>query len=132
MRQRDGIVCARKNVKANQISYQVCNYYRGSLSCLSHLPNRDIWRTYFPHIKFTLSLNREQTVIDHELLTRYGLCLLSDGRYDDAELPLTEVVEANKQILGINHPFTLANMANLASHTGIKDDGQRPKNSRCK
>jgi tetratricopeptide (TPR) repeat protein len=77
--------------------------------------NRDIWRTYFLHIKFTLSLNQEQTGIDRELLTRYGLCLLSDGRYDDAELPLTDVVEVGKQILGINHPNTLSSMANLAS-----------------
>ncbi|KKA24369.1 hypothetical protein T310_1554, partial [Rasamsonia emersonii CBS 393.64] len=77
--------------------------------------NRDIWRTYFPHVKFTLSLNRVQIAIDHRLLTRYGGCLLRDGRYFEAELPLTEAAEATKQMLGVEHPETLTSMGNLAS-----------------
>jgi hypothetical protein len=40
---------------------------------------------------------------------------LSDGQYDDAELPLIEVVEADKQMSGITHPSMLTSMANLAS-----------------
>jgi hypothetical protein len=39
---------------------------------------------------------------------------LDDGQYDDAESPLTKLLEADKQILGINHPSTLSSMGNLA------------------
>jgi tetratricopeptide (TPR) repeat protein len=109
-------------------------YYKAAISRLAEIfptpehENRDIWRTYFPHIKFTLSLNREQTGIDRELLIRYGLCLLSDGQYDDAKMPLTEVLEADKRILGINHPSTLTSMANLAliwRSLGRREDAMR-------
>jgi tetratricopeptide (TPR) repeat protein len=77
--------------------------------------NRDTWRTYLPHLKFTLSLDQTQIRVDYRLLVRYGQCLLSDGRYFDAELPFVEAVKATKQTFGTDHPDTLTSIANLAS-----------------
>jgi tetratricopeptide (TPR) repeat protein len=95
-------------------------YYREVISRLTEVfptPDpayRDLWRTYLPHIKFALSLDRMQIIIDYGLLSRYGRCLLSDGRYFEAELPLAEAAEATVQILGVEHPETITSMGKLA------------------
>jgi hypothetical protein len=49
------------------------------------------------------------------LSRRFGECLLSDGRYNEAEIPFVEVMERHKRVLGQEHPDTLTSMANLAS-----------------
>ena len=78
--------------------------------------NRALWRTYFPHARHLLSSSLEYDGIDERLrlLERFGLCLMSDGRYIEAEEPLTRVVETTKRVLGLEHPDTLSSIANLA------------------
>jgi len=79
--------------------------------------NRTLWRTYLPHASYLLSSSPEDDGIDGRLLLleRFGLCLKSDGRYFEAEEPLTEVTETMKRMLGPEHPDTLTSRANLAS-----------------
>jgi hypothetical protein len=48
-------------------------------------------------------------------LRRFGLYLLSNGRYNEAEAPFVEVIERHKRVLGQENPDTLTGMANLAS-----------------
>ena len=79
--------------------------------------NRTLWRAYLPHARYLLSSNLEDDGIDGRLLLleRFGLCLMSDGRYFEAEDPLTQVMETRNRVLGPEHPDTLTIMANLAS-----------------
>jgi tetratricopeptide (TPR) repeat protein len=79
--------------------------------------NRNVWRIYLPHTRYIL----ESNLIDKdcqsrmELLWRYGMCLYEDGRWNEAEAAITEVLEIQKKGLGADHPGTLTSMANLAS-----------------
>jgi tetratricopeptide (TPR) repeat protein len=79
--------------------------------------NRSAWRTYLPHARYVLESNLVdkdwQSRID--LLWRYGMCLYKDGRWNEAEAAITEVLEIKKRDLGADHPATLTSMANLAS-----------------
>ncbi|KAK8900838.1 hypothetical protein QC760_010602 [Botrytis cinerea] len=49
------------------------------------------------------------------LSRRFGACLFSDGRYNEAAVPFVEVMERDKSVFGQEHPSTLTSMANLAS-----------------
>ena len=79
--------------------------------------NRAIWRMYLPHARYVL----ESDVINKEgekrlaLVRRYGMCLSSDGRWNEAEESFTQVLRVERKALGEEHPSTLASMANLAS-----------------
>ncbi|KAH8796360.1 hypothetical protein BGZ57DRAFT_998111 [Hyaloscypha finlandica] len=79
--------------------------------------NRSVWRTYLPHTRYVL----ESNLVDKDwqsrmkLLWRYGICLLGDGRWNEAEAAITEVLEIEKRDLGTDHPDTLTSMASLAS-----------------
>ena len=79
--------------------------------------NRTYWRIYLPHVRCALMSNEAgkdgETRI--ALSRRFGRCLLSDGRYNEAETPFIEVMERHKRILGQEHPSTLTSMANLAA-----------------
>jgi tetratricopeptide (TPR) repeat protein len=79
--------------------------------------NRTTWRTYFPHVSYALMSDEADK--DGEtriaLSERFGKCLLMDGRYNEAEAPLVEVMESNKTVLGQEHPSTLTSMGSLAS-----------------
>ncbi len=79
--------------------------------------NRTEWRTYLPHV--CCALMSDKAGKDGEtriaLSRRFGQCLLSDGRYNEAEAPFLEVMERHKRVLGQEHPDTLTSMANLAS-----------------
>ncbi|PVH68835.1 TPR-like protein [Cadophora sp. DSE1049] len=79
--------------------------------------NRTIWRAYLPHARYALTsdLVHESVGANLSLLERFGQCLLSDGRYNEAEDPFVEVVERRKRVLGPEHPDTLSSTANLAS-----------------
>ncbi|KKA23702.1 kinesin light chain 1, partial [Rasamsonia emersonii CBS 393.64] len=78
--------------------------------------NRDLWRAYLPHAQYLVGSDLGNGVRERlSLLMKLGQCLLSDGRYNDAEKPFLEVMEARKKVLGEEHPATLASMANLAS-----------------
>jgi hypothetical protein len=79
--------------------------------------NRSVWRTYLPHARYALISD----VIDKdganriELAWRFGMCLYSDGRYNEAEAQFVKVFETRKRVLGQEHPSTLTSIANLAS-----------------
>ena len=45
---------------------------------------------------------------------------------------MVQVMETSKRVLGAEHPDTLTSMANLASTSGIKGGGRRPKSCLCK
>ncbi|EDN98515.1 hypothetical protein SS1G_13374 [Sclerotinia sclerotiorum 1980 UF-70] len=79
--------------------------------------NRTTWRTYLPHVCYALM--SDEAGKDGEtriaLSRRFGACLLSDGRYNEAEVPFVEVMERHKSVFGQEHPSTLTSMANLAS-----------------
>ncbi|KAH8598604.1 P-loop containing nucleoside triphosphate hydrolase protein, partial [Bisporella sp. PMI_857] len=79
--------------------------------------NRTTWRTYLPHVCYVLMSDKSDK--DGEtriaLSLRFGECLFSDGRYNEAEAPFVEVMERYERVLGLEHPSTLTSMANLAS-----------------
>ena len=79
--------------------------------------NRSVWRAYLPHVRYIL----ESDLVDKDwqsrmdLIWRYGMCLYEDGRWNEAEAAITEVLEIEKRDLGADHPFTLTSIAKLAS-----------------
>ncbi|KAG9242077.1 P-loop containing nucleoside triphosphate hydrolase protein [Calycina marina] len=79
--------------------------------------NRSVWRTFLPHVRYVLNSD----IVDKDgadrikLAWRFGMSLYSDGRYKEAEVQFLEAFEANKRVLGEEHPSTLTSMANLAS-----------------
>ena len=78
--------------------------------------NRILWRTYLPHAQYVCAsdLFQEDFKGSLLLLQKFGLCLLSDGRWDEAEKPFMQVMEASTRVLGQEHPDTLTIMNNLA------------------
>jgi hypothetical protein len=79
--------------------------------------NRSLWRTYLPHARYALLSNLvdKNGKIRMNLTWRFGMCLYSDGRYNEAKVSFIEVAERQKKVLGAEHPDTLTSMANLAS-----------------
>jgi tetratricopeptide (TPR) repeat protein len=79
--------------------------------------NRILWRTYLPHAQYVYAsdLFKENFKGSLLLLQKFGLCLLSDGRWDEAEQPFMQVMKASARVLGQEHPDTLASMVDLAS-----------------
>jgi len=79
--------------------------------------NRSVWRAHLPHVRYVLESKvlRERTKTEGELRWRFARCLYSDGRYTEAERELVQVVQTCKGVLGVEHPDTLASMADLAS-----------------
>ena len=77
--------------------------------------NRTVWRAYLPHASYALlSTDMEQNREDRiELLHKVGMCLLSDGRFNEAESHLVEVMEIREEMLGVQHPDTLTSVSNL-------------------
>jgi tetratricopeptide (TPR) repeat protein len=79
--------------------------------------NRSVWRIYLPHVSYVLLSNvvagdEEKRIA---LVWRFGMCLYTDGRYNEAEALFIEVMERRKRVLGPEHPSTLTSIANLAS-----------------
>ncbi|KAH8587674.1 hypothetical protein B0O99DRAFT_694230 [Bisporella sp. PMI_857] len=79
--------------------------------------NRTLWRTYFPHVRQALISNGSGMDGENRrsLAWRYGKCLYSDGRYNEAEGQYIEVLRAEQRVLGVEHPDTLNTMINLAA-----------------
>jgi tetratricopeptide (TPR) repeat protein len=79
--------------------------------------NRSVWRIYLPHARYVL----ESNLVDKDwqsrmdLLWRYGMCLFEDGRWNEAEAAIAEVLEIKKRDLGTDHQDTLTSMDKLAS-----------------
>jgi tetratricopeptide (TPR) repeat protein len=86
--------------------------------------NRVAWRSYMPHASYVLGSNfaSEDDENRLDLLEMYGICLRSDGRYQEAEMSFKQVMERRKAKLGEDHPDTLISMTNLA--LTLSDQGQ--------
>ncbi|KAF2189111.1 HET-domain-containing protein [Zopfia rhizophila CBS 207.26] len=79
--------------------------------------NRSIWRAYLPHVRVVLQsdLVQKHPKKKMDLQWRYGTCLDADGRWSEAEIAYSQVLEMEKKEVGVEHPSTLTSMANLAS-----------------
>ena len=53
-------------------------------------------------------------------MQRYGVCLYEDGRWNDAEAAITEVLEIEKRDLGAEHSDTLGSMNSLVGSDDIQ------------
>ncbi|GFF30843.1 hypothetical protein IFM61606_10601 [Aspergillus udagawae] len=79
--------------------------------------NRNKWKVYLPHALY-LTRSEEFQSRRHEyceLLSRIGRCLQSDGRYNEAQIFLTDVLEIRQTVLGSMHPKTLTSISYLGS-----------------
>jgi len=78
--------------------------------------NRSMWRTYLPHARHALESRLDVDIVFEEtgLLWKFGMCVYNDGRYDEAEKAFTQLIETRRRVLGVEHPFTLTSMNNLA------------------
>ena len=79
--------------------------------------NRSVWRLYLPHAQYVLESSLIEDGVGEKsvLLWKFGMCLYSDGRYNEAETPILRVMETRRRMLGPEHPDTLTSMSNLAS-----------------
>ncbi|KAE8396152.1 hypothetical protein BDV23DRAFT_193008 [Aspergillus alliaceus] len=78
---------------------------------------RRLWRDYLPHVLY-LTESEEFQRFRHEyydFFSRIGRCLQSDGRYNEAQIFYTDVLEIKKTALGPEHPDTLISVSNLGS-----------------
>jgi hypothetical protein len=78
--------------------------------------NRSLWRTYLPHSRYVLlsDLVDKNEEIRMNLTWRFGMCLYSDGRYNEAEVSFMEVAERRKKVLGAEHPIDLDGVKTLS------------------
>ncbi|KAE8396584.1 hypothetical protein BDV23DRAFT_177575 [Aspergillus alliaceus] len=79
--------------------------------------NRKVWRAYLPH---ALSLSEEKEFkYQHDcyvdLIENIGSCLISDGRYNEAEPVFCDAKEIQQRRQGKTHPSSLTIMGKLAS-----------------
>ena len=79
--------------------------------------NRSLWRTYLTHVRYVLESDRVDKDWETRmcLVFRYACCLYEDGRWDDAEIPFTEVLDTKRRELGAEDPSMLTSIGYLAS-----------------
>ena len=79
--------------------------------------SRSLWRTYLTHVRCALESNSvdKDWKTRMDLMWRYGMCLYEDGRWDETEIAITQVLEWEKRFLGAEHLDTLTSVANLAA-----------------
>ncbi|KAL4986027.1 hypothetical protein BDW68DRAFT_179200 [Aspergillus falconensis] len=82
-----------------------------------HYTNQGLWQDYLPH---ALALIHENVFVKEQkqyvnLIQRVADCLASDGRYLESGVLYKNLLETNKERLGLKHPSTLMSIANLAS-----------------
>ena len=79
--------------------------------------NRSVWRSYLPHARYALESDQDNKDGEKRLalMWRYGRCLYSDGRWNEAETIYTRLLEIEKTKLGADHPNTLTSISHLAS-----------------
>ncbi|KAF9887352.1 hypothetical protein FE257_010347 [Aspergillus nanangensis] len=80
--------------------------------------NRPLWRTYLAHAQLTLDQGRRCDMVAHEreaLLEKVGRCLLSDGRYNEAEPLFVELLGTIKKMPTDEGPDYFSCMALIAS-----------------
>jgi tetratricopeptide (TPR) repeat protein len=78
--------------------------------------NRSKWRRLLPHATYALrsGLIDEDNKNGGDLAWKCARSLVSDGRYNEAEVYFEEAVRRRKRVLGQDHPDTLTAMGNLA------------------
>jgi tetratricopeptide (TPR) repeat protein len=77
--------------------------------------NRSLWRAYLPHAICALRKNAGNNDEDRAKLShKVGLCLLDEGRFDEAESLLVKVKDIREKMLGAEHPRTLISISDLA------------------
>ena len=82
--------------------------------------NRSIWRGYLAHVYYVLKSNLIEKCGANRvgLAWKFGMCLYSDGRFNEAEELFVQVMEAWKRVLGEEHPGTLTNLATTYRNQG--------------
>ncbi|KAE8380695.1 hypothetical protein BDV26DRAFT_279319 [Aspergillus bertholletiae] len=75
-----------------------------------------VWREYLPHAFSLIAEADFQKKKEHyiDFIAKVGRCLYSEGRWKEAEELGIQVMQLQKQVLGPEHPDTLASMGNLA------------------
>jgi tetratricopeptide (TPR) repeat protein len=78
---------------------------------------RSLWRGYLVHAHYVLKSNLIEKCGEARisLACKFGLCLYSDGRYNEAEELFLQVMETRKRVLGEEHRSTLTSIGNLAA-----------------
>jgi tetratricopeptide (TPR) repeat protein len=95
--------------------------------------NRAMWRMYLPHVRHVLEcdlVNEEEKEARVDLIWRYARCLYRDGRWNEAEIIFSQVLEKQKRIYDKDHPWILTSMANLGqtySKQGQQDKAENLK-----
>ena len=79
--------------------------------------NRSLLRRYLPHARFILGscLSGAAGEWRLSLLWKFGMCVFSDGLFDEAENAFSEAMEIGKKLRGAEHPSTLRSTTSLAS-----------------
>ena len=80
-----------------------------------HREEIQTWRAYLPHARFVVNSSAVPVSFEaiRTLQTRFGNCLRIDGKYNEAEIILTQVMKNAASILGADHPDTLDCMADV-------------------
>jgi tetratricopeptide (TPR) repeat protein len=79
--------------------------------------NRKLWRDYLPHALYLVNSEEFQGCRQgHDgLSSKIGRCLQSDGRYYEALILFTDVLEIRQTALGPEHPDTLTSVHHIGS-----------------
>lgn len=79
------------------------------------LQSQRISRAHLPHAQFILDSSRTVLTTDlgQELGEQVGWRLVQDGRYNEAERPLSRVLEARETLLGLENQLTLRILSNF-------------------
>ena len=105
------------------------------------IKNWSLWRTYFTYAQYVFDSGFIEDCADEtdelsrclmsgSLLWKFGICLLHDGRYKEAEKRLLRLVEMNTRLLGKGHLATLDSMRALAvtySYQGRLGEAEEPE-----
>lgn len=78
--------------------------------------NRSTWRKYLPHARNVLEsdLINKDAANRIRLSWKFGLCLIHDGRFNEAAASLIGIVDTLKRAVGADHIATLHTMDGLA------------------
>jgi tetratricopeptide (TPR) repeat protein len=74
--------------------------------------NRPLWRQYLPHALSLIGEKdfREKRQLYLLLLQNIGKCLLSDGRFNEADAIFYDIMTISTDLWGAEHPFTIVMM----------------------
>lgn len=96
--------------------------------------NRQLWREYLPHALALLNETEFRKRIDEclDYIRNVARCLDNDGRNDEAETLLVQVVESRKQMLMPEHPITVGSVEDLAWNYKIQGKLRKQKSLSCR